>query len=379
MDNQLQNEVVLGVDTHLDVNVGAVISHTGKFLGTFAAETSARGHLELVAWARSLGCIRRAGVEGTGTYGAGLTRVLREQGIEVLEVNRPNRSKRRLRGKSDPTDAENAARAVLAGEATAIPKSQSGGAEAMRTVSVARRSAVKAKTQAINQLRAILVSAPQEIRERLWKTKAEQCVAACADLAQLGTTTVLMALTTTLRLLAKRWLTLADELKELDNTLDKLTSQFAPSLRQQFGVGPQTAATLIAVAGDNPERLRSESALAALCGVNPLPASSGKTIRHRLNRGGDRQGNNALWTIAMVRMRSEPRTRAYVERRTNEGMSNKEIHRCLKRYLIRELYRVILSDLQVTGSTLDIGASLHQQRCVDFRAEVVVAVGRSGC
>lgn len=227
----------------------------------------------------------------------------------------------------------------------------------MRTVSVARRSAVKAKTQAINQLRAILVSAPQEIRERLWKTKAEKCVAACADLAQLGTTTVLMALTTTLRLLAKRWLTLADELKELDNTLDKLTSQFAPSLRQQFGVGPQTAATLIAVAGDNPERLRSESALAALCGVNPLPASSGKTIRHRLNRGGDRQGNNALWTIAMVRMRSEPRTRAYVERRTTEGMSNKEIHRCLKRYLVRELYRVILSDLQVTGSTLDIGAS----------------------
>lgn len=351
MDNQLQNEVVLGVDTHLEVNVGAVISHTGKFLGTFSAETSARGHLELVAWARSLGCIRRAGVEGTGTYGAGLARVLREQGIEVLEVNRPNRSKRRLRGKSDPTDAENAARAVLAGEATAIPKSQSGAAEAMRTVSVARRSAVKAKTQAINQLRAILVSAPQEIRERLWKTKAEKCVAACADLEQLGTTTVLMALTTTLRLLAKRWLTLADELKELDNTLDKLTSQFAPSLRQQFGVGPQTAAILIAVAGDNPERLRSESALAALCGVNPLPASSGKMIRHRLNRGGDRQGNNALWTIAMVRMRSEPRTRAYVERRTTEGMSNKEIHRCLKRYLVRELYRVILSDLQVTGST----------------------------
>jgi transposase len=253
-----------------------------------------------------------------------------------------------LKGKSDPTDAENAARAVLAGEATAIPKSQSGGAEAMRTVSVARRSAVKAKTQAINQLRAILVSAPQDIRERLWKTKAETCVAACAELEQLGTTTVLKALTTTLRLLAKRWLTLAAELKELDNTLDKLTSQFAPNLRQQFGVGPQTAATLIAVAGDNPERLRSEAALAALCGVNPLPASSGKTIRHRLNRGGDRQGNNALWTIAMVRMRSDPRTRSYVERRTTEGMSNKEIHRCLKRYLVRELYRVILNDLQVT-------------------------------
>lgn len=185
MDDQLHNEVVLGVDTHLDVNVGAVINHTGKLLGTFAAEASARGYLDLLAWARSLGCVQRAGVEGTGTYGAGLARVLREQGIEVLEVNRPNRSKRRLKGKSDPTDAENAARAVLAGEATAIPKSQSGGAEAMRTVSVARRSAVKAKTQAINQLRAILVSAPQDIRERLWKTKAENASRRALNLSSL--------------------------------------------------------------------------------------------------------------------------------------------------------------------------------------------------
>ena len=350
MDDQvIQNEVILGVDTHLDVNVGAVINHAGRLLGTLSTATSASGYMDLLAWARSLGCVRRAGVEGTGTYGAGLARVLREQGIEVLEVNRPDRSKRRLKGKSDPTDAESAARSVLSGQATAIPKSQSGGAEAMRTVAVARRSAVKAKTQAINQLRAILVSAPQDIRERLWKAKADQCVAGCAHLRQLGATTLLQTLTTTLRLLAKRWLMLVAELKELDATLEQLTTQFAPHLREQFGVGPQTAATLIAVAGDNPERLRSEAALAALCGVNPLPASSGKTIRHRLNRGGDRQANNALWTIAMVRMRSEPRTRAYVERRTSEGMSNKEIHRCIKRYLIRELYPFILADLLATA------------------------------
>lgn len=346
MDDQLkENEVILGVDTHLDTHVAAVIGHAGKLLGTLATPTNATGYLKLLAWARSLGCVRRAGVEGTGTYGAGLARVLREQGIEVLEVNRPDRSKRRLKGKSDPTDAENAARSVLSGEATAIPKSQSGAAEAMRTVSVARRSAVKAKTQAINQLRAILVSAPQDIRERLWKVKADQCVAVCAHLRHLGSTTLLRTLTTTLRLLAKRWLMLAAELKELDAVLEHLTSESAPHLREQFGVGPQTAATLIAVAGDNPERLHSEAALAALCGVNPLPASSGKTIRHRLNRGGDRQANNALWTIAMVRMRSESRTRAYVERRTAEGMSNKEIHRCLKRYIVRELYPLILVDL----------------------------------
>lgn len=341
----IQNEVILGVDTHLDTHVAAVISHAGKLLGTLAMPTSATGYLKLLAWARSLGCVRRAGVEGTGTYGAGLARVLREQGIEVLEVNRPDRAKRRLQGKSDPTDAENAARSVLSGDATAIPKSQCGAAEAMRTISVARRSAVKAKTQAINQLRAILVSAPQDIRERLWKAKPEQCVAGCADLQHLGSTTLLQTLTTTLQLLAKRWLMLAAELKKLDAVLEQLTSQSAPHLREQFGVGPQAAAILISVAGDNPERIHSEAALAALCGVSPLQASSGKTIRHRLNRGGDRSANNALWTIAMVRMRSEPRTRAYVERRKAEGMSNKEIHRCLKRYIVRELYPLILMDL----------------------------------
>lgn len=220
----------------------------------------------------------------------------------------------------------------------------------MRTLSVARRSAVKAKTQTINQLRAILVSAPQEIRDRLWKAKTEQCVAACIHLDPLGTKTHLETLTTTLRLLTKRWQLLAAELKVLDAELGKLTSQFAPCLREQFGVGALTAATLIVAAGDNPERLRSEAALAALCGVNPLPASSGKTTRHRLNRGGNRQAINALWTIALVRMRSEPRTRAYVSKRTAQGLSNKEIHRCVKRYVVRELYPHILTDLKATAA-----------------------------
>jgi len=345
----VQREVILGVDTHLDLHVGAVIDDAGKFLGTLVTATTASGYQQLIAWARTLGCLRRAGVEGTGTYGAGLARALREQGIEVLEVNRPDRSKRRLVGKSDPVDAESAARSVLSGQATAIPKSHNGVAEALRIIAVARRSAVKAKTQAINQLRAILVSAPEEIRDRLWETKAEQCVANCADLHQLGSSTHLIALTSTLRLLAKRWLLLKAELKELDSQLDQLTLAFAPNLREQFGVGPLTAATLIVAAGDNPERLRSEAALAALCGVNPLQASSGKTARHRLNRGGNRQANNALWTIALVRMRSEPRTRAYVEKRTTQGLSNKEIHRCVSRYVVRELYPCILADLKATG------------------------------
>ncbi len=294
-DTSVQNEVILGVDTHLDTHVGVVINHQGKVIGTLTSiSTNKAGYLKLLAWARSLGNIRRAGVEGTGTYGAGLTRLLREQDIEVWEINRPDRAKRRLQGKSDPTDAESAARTVLSGNATAIPKSQSGVAEALRVLSVARRSAVKARTQTINQLRSLLVGAPDDLRERLWRSKPEQCVTCCVRLRKVEGSVMLKTLTATLRLLAKRWLMLSAELKELDTTLDHLTNQSAKRLRNQFEVGPQTAATLIAVAGDNPERLKNEAALAALCGASPLQASSGKTIRHRLNRGGNRSANNAL-------------------------------------------------------------------------------------
>lgn len=341
-----QDEVILGVDTHLDKHVGAVISVAGKLLATHAVETTSSGYLQLLTWARSLGDVRRAGIEGTSTYGSGLTKVLRDNNIEVFEVNRPDRATRRSRGKADPTDAESAACAVLSGRATAIPKEQSGAAYAMRAVSVARRSAVKARTQAINQLRGLLVSAPQEIRERLLHAKTEECVGACARIRSLGKTELLKSLTTTLRILAKRWLALGAEIKLLDGQLEHLTSDHAPRLRAEFGVGAQTAAVLVCVAGDNPERLRSEAALAALCGVSPLQASSGKTTRHRLNRGGDRAANNALWTIAMVRMRSDPRTKAYVARRTSQGLSRKEIQRCLKRYIVRELYPLILADLR---------------------------------
>ncbi len=339
------NELILGVDTHLDVHVGVVIDQVGRLLGTRSVSANAAGYRELFSWASSFGFVGRAGVEGTGTYGAGLCKLLTDNGVKVFEVNRPDRASRRLQGKSDPTDAENAARSVLSGKSTAIPKQHSGACEAMRITSVARRSAVKAKTQAINQLRALLVSAPQDIREKLWKTKARACVSACSRIRNLGDTVLLQTLTVTLRSLARRWLMLSVELKQLDWQLEKLTQKYAGELRGRFGVGPQTAAILLSVAGDNPERLKSEAALASLCGVNPLPASSGKTTRHRLNRGGSRSANNALWTIAMVRMRSDPRTQAYVKRRTAEGLTNKEIHRCLKRYIVRELFPVILRDL----------------------------------
>lgn len=196
------------------------------------------------------------------------------------------------------------------------------------------------KGQAINQLRSLLVSAPQALREQLLQRKAAACVAACLQLGTEDDSILLQSLKSTLRLLAQRWQALTEELRELDTALERLARKAAPSLVARFGVGAQTAATLLVTAGDNPERLRNDAALAALCGVSPLEASSGKVMRHRLNRGGDRQANNALWTIAMVRMRSEPRTRAYVERRTQEGRSTKEIQRCLKRYIVREPERV---------------------------------------
>jgi transposase len=340
-----QREVILGVDTHLDLHVAVLIDVVGRVVATTSIPTTASGYEQLIRWARGYGRLVRAGIEGTGTYGAALARRVQQHGVEVLEINRPDRSRRRLRGKNDPTDAENAARAVLAGETNSIPKAQSGVVEAMRAVSMARRSAVKAKTQAINQLRALLVTAPESVRATLWKAKPEQCVARCARLQSLGDTPLLKALSSTLRLLAKRWIGLAKELHELDAALAELTRQAGRRLLAQFGVGPQTAATLLVTAGDNPDRLRSEAALAALCGASPLEASSGKTTRHRLNRGGDRAANNALWTISMVRMRSDPRTRAYVARRTSEGLSTKEIQRCLKRYIVRELYPLILADL----------------------------------
>lgn len=346
MSSQSEKEIILGVDTHLDSHIGVVIDRVGKLLGHISVSANPSGYKDLVQWCRSFGDLQRAGVEGPGTYGAGLARYLAAEGIVVLEINRPDRSMRRFQGKSDPTDAESAARTVLSGVDCAIPKSQSGPAEAMRIISVARRSTVKARTQAINQIRAMLVSAPDEIRSKLWKSNATECAKGCSRIRSLGESSWLKTLATTLRLLAKRWLYLTEELKSLDKELEYLTAKVAKRVRNEFGVGPQTAATLLSVAGDNPERLRSEAALASLCGVNPLEASSGKRVRHRLNRGGNRSANNALWTIAMVRMRSDPRTQAYVDRRTAEGKSVKEIHRCLKRYIVRELYPLILADLK---------------------------------
>ena len=306
-----------------------------------------KGYEELFKWCGSFGKVQQAGLEGTGTYGAGLCKFLQEKGIQVFEVNRPNRATRRLRGKSDPTEAENAARSVLAREAKAIPKSHDGIVEALRFSVVVRKSAVKAKTQAINQIRALLVTAPEHIRQKCYIPSSYQCVAACKVLKASPGNLLEETLISMLILLAHRWESLSKELKAIDKQLKTLTSSAAATLMEQYGVGSYVAATLLVAAGDNPERLRKESSFAALCGVSPLDASSGKKQRHRLNRGGARDANNALWTIALIRMRNDYRTKKYVSKRSSEGKSNKEIQRCLKRYIARELYPIIVSDLSM--------------------------------
>lgn len=339
-------QLILGVDTHLDIHVAVLINSIGQTVSDAEFPTTPNGYQKLLRWCRSFGILQKAGVEGTGTYGAGLYRFFDKQQIPVFEVNRPNRLKRRLQGKSDTTDAENAARAILAGEAKAIPKKQNGTVEALRFLIVTRRGAVKGKTQAINQIRALLVTAPDEIRKQYLQVSPQACIKACRGIISLGETPLLEALALSLILLANRWQSFTTELKQIDKRIKVLTKRAAPSLLEQYGVGPYVAATLLVTAGDNPERLKSEASFAALCGVSPKEASSGKTIRHRLNRGGSREANNALWTVSLIRMRSDPRTQKYVERRTIEGRSTKEIQRCLKRYIAREVFPVILRDLK---------------------------------
>jgi transposase len=348
---QADEEVILGVDTHNDVHVAAVITVLGVLLGTQAFPTTAAGYVALLGWARSHGTLRRAGVEGTSSHGTALTRHLRRERVYVIEINRPDRAARRRRGKTDALDAENAARAVLSGRATAEAKAGDGPAEAMRMFKIAKDSANKARTQAINQLRAVLVRAEPELRESLTGLGPVALFRACADLQDAHAPAAPAAAVVVLRGLARRILRLTDEIKTLNKQLTSALSRCAPKLLERYGVGPDTAAALLITAGDNPERLTSAAAFAALCGVNPVEASSGKTTRHRLNRGGDRRGNSALYTIVLTRLGRDQRTRHYANRRIQEGKSTKEIIRCLKRYVAREVFPIIIDALRPAGTT----------------------------
>jgi transposase len=340
-------EVILGVDTHLDVHTAVAVDYLGRRLGEASVPTTAKGYERLIRWAEDLGPVRCAGVEGTSSYGAGLARHLRARGIEVLEVERPEhrrRGSRRNLKKSDPSDAERAARAVLAGEASGVPKSGDGRVEMIRALRAARRSAIKARTQAANQLQSLRVTAPEELRHRLRRltTKELVSVAARFRLGD-GPRDVPTATKFALRSVARRYETLSEEIAELEAHLERLVAQAAPELVSLPGIGTDNAATLLIVAGDNPQRLKSEASFANLCGVAPIEASSGKVVRHRLNRRGNREANRALYMVCLSRMRRDLRTQEYVARRTAEGKSKPEIIRCLKRYVAREVYRVLIS------------------------------------
>jgi transposase len=339
-----KRRIVAGVDTHADTHHGAVELMNGGRLADAQFPATAKGYEQLLCWMRSFGRLHAVGVEGTGSYGAGLARHLRGQGVSVVEVNRPDRRQRRSLGKSDPLDAYAAADAVLAGRARALPKGGDGIVESIRAIHLARSGAIKARTATINELRSLLVTAPASLREQMTGTSADPLAAACArlppatDLAD-----PLQGTKLSLRSLARRYQTLTAEITDLDTHLQALVTQARPDLLNVHGVGVQTAAQLLITCGDNPDRLTTPAAFAALCGAAPIPASSGKTTRHRLSRGGDRQANRALYVIAITRMACCPRTRSYITRRTAEGKTKKEIIRCLKRYITRELYKILTS------------------------------------
>jgi transposase len=312
----------------------------GRRLDATSVPTTPAGYAELLGWARGLGEIEAWGIEGTGSFGAGLSRFLRVQGQVVVEVNRPDRQARRRHGKSDPLDAEAAARAVQAREGS-VPKAGDGQVEMIRSLRVARATAMKARTQAINALKGLLVTAPAELREQLRGLSAVRLVQTAAALELGPVTTLVAAARLSLRTLARRYQALSAELMVLDAELDRLTRAAAPRLLALFGVGPDSAGALLVAAGDNPERLRSDAAFAMLCGASPIQASSGKTRRYRLNRGGDRQANAALHRIVVARLRHDHQTKGYLARRLREGKSKKEAIRCLKRYVAREVFAVL--------------------------------------
>lgn len=338
-----QTQVVIGgVDTHKDVHVAAVVDQTGRILGVESFANDTKGFRKMAAWMARHGQIERVGIEGTGSYGAGLSRHFTSVGVEVLEVCRHDRQRRRMKGKSDTVDAEAAARAALARDMVATPKTGTGSIEAIRALRVPRNSAMKARTQVANQIHTLIDTAPAHLREQLRGRKIAALVDEMARWRPGSPTDPTTAHRYALRTLARRWQQLSDELAELDGHLAELVQRCAPELIAVRGVGIETAATLLVAAGDNPERLHHERGFAALCGVSPVDRSSGRQRHHSLNRGGNRDANRALWRITLVRMHCDPNTRAYVERRTKDGKSKKAIMRCLKRYIAREIYPILI-------------------------------------
>jgi transposase len=334
-------DVVVGVDTHKHTHMAVALSANGGWLGSLKLDAKRSGYQELMSWAAEFGSRPVFAVEGTGCYGAGLCRALQTAELEVVEVNRPDRSTRRRLGKDDTIDAEAAARSYISGKATVIPKAGNDLVEMIRMLKVVKDSASGNRTAALNQLHAIVVTAPAALRERLQRLKGKELVDCCSGLRSGEISTPLAAAKMAMRNLARRIQQLEQELKDTLTQLDRLTMQHCPELRNTYGVGVDISATLVMAVGDNQERMKSEASFAALCGVNPLPASSGKVVRHRLNRSGNRQANCALHRIVVCRLRWHQQTKEYAERRMAEGRTIKEIIRCLKRFVAREMFGIL--------------------------------------
>ena len=328
-----------GVDTHKDFHVAAALDRLGTVLGTAQFPATRSGYLALMAWLESFGLVDRVGVEGTGSWGKGLTQVLVDARIEVVEVLRPNRQTRRRYGKSDVTDAIAAGRAVLNGEASGESRGPTGPVESIRVLKVARNSAMKQRTAVANQIHAVITTAPDKVRSRLVNQSLHQVVNQITRYRPKDPACPIEGTKHVLKILGQRWRNLTTEIGTIDQHLDTLVELVAPpALLDMFGVGTQSAAQLLITAGSNPQRITNEKGFAALCGVSPVDASSGQQIRHRLNRGGDRQANAALYRIVIVRLRYHQPTRDYMAKRTTQGLTKKEVIRCLKRYLARQIW-----------------------------------------
>jgi transposase len=335
--------VIGGVDTHKDLHVAAVVDEHNRVLGNQCFPTTRHGYKQMLAWMRSFGQLRRVGVEATGTYGAGLLRYLQNAGVEVLEVTTPDSGDRRKRGKNDDLDAQNAAHAAFAGKRTVTPKTRDGMIESLRVLKACRKTAVAARRVALQMIHNTVVCAPDELRDTLRKLTRMELIRTLAawrpDMTDYRNVT--SAYRIALKSLARRYLELHDEIADLDAMIAAIVDELAPALVTRNSIGHASAAQLLLTAGDNSERLHSEASFAALCGVSPVPASSGKTTRHRLNRGGDRAANSALHIIAIGRLRTDPRTKSYIAKRIAEGHSKLEAIRCLKRYIAREIFSLI--------------------------------------
>jgi transposase len=332
---------VIGVDTHRDTLAAAAVTNLGGVLAQTTTSANAAGYQRLLDFADLHLAGRRCwAVEGAGSFGAGLTVVLQQRGERVVEVGRPKRPASRTGAKSDPLDAIRAAREALGQDRPATPRRR-GDREALRVLLTTRRSATTARVAAIGQLKAFIVGAPEELRAELRGRPTSRQVACCASLRERPTRSLEHRATIrALRLTAQRIQSLAAEADQLQAELTVLVGAVAPWLLEVPGVGPLSAAQVL-VSWSHAGRFRSEAAFAALAGTNPIPASSGQVTSYRLNRGGDRQLNRALHTILLVRLRTDPDTRAYLARRTAEGKSRRDAKRCLRRVIARQLFRLL--------------------------------------